>query len=70
MLPAARGTGPGVALVRAIERAGLERGAGELELHAQVSAIGFHERLGHTAHGPEYLDGGLPHRTMTRGLTG
>lgn len=68
VLPAARGTGVGAALVRAIEQAGVERGAREMELHAQVTAIGFYERLGYTAHGPEYLDGGLPHRTMTRPL--
>jgi predicted GNAT family N-acyltransferase len=65
----ARGTGLGAALVRAIERAGVERGARELELHAQVDAIGFYQRLGYAAHGPEYLDGGIPHRTMTRVLT-
>jgi predicted GNAT family N-acyltransferase len=67
---AARGTGLGADLVRAIEAAGLARGATELELHAQVAALGFYERLGYTAHGPEYLDGGIPHRTMTRSLAG
>jgi predicted GNAT family N-acyltransferase len=67
---AARGTGLGAALVRAVEAAGLARGATELELHAQVPALGFYQRLGYTAHGPEYLDGGIPHRTMTRALAG
>jgi len=67
---AARGTGLGAALVRAVEEAGREHGGTELELHAQVQAIGFYERLGYAAHGPEYLDGGIPHRTMTRSLTG
>jgi predicted GNAT family N-acyltransferase len=66
----ARGTGLGAALVRAVEQAGAERGAREVELHAQVDAIAFYQRLGYTAHGPEYLDGGIPHRTMTRVLTG
>ncbi|WP_370150357.1 GNAT family N-acetyltransferase [Streptacidiphilus sp. EB129] len=70
VLPAARGTGLGVALVRAVEEAGLARGARELELHAQVPALGFYERLGYLAEGPEYLDGGIPHRTMTRSLAG
>ncbi|MFJ6213980.1 GNAT family N-acetyltransferase [Streptomyces sp. NPDC092296] len=69
VLPAARGTGLGAALVRAIERAGAERGGREMELHAQVHAIGFYQRLGYAAHGPEYLDAGIPHRTMTRPLT-
>ena len=66
----ARGTGLGADLVRAIEAAGVARGAAELELHAQVPALGFYQRLGYTAHGPEYLDGGIPHRTMTRPLAG
>ncbi|MCU7825271.1 GNAT family N-acetyltransferase [Kitasatospora sp. DSM 101779] len=62
----ARGTGLGADLVRAIERAGRERGARELELHAQVQALGFYERLGYTAEGPVYEDAGIPHRTMVR----
>lgn len=35
---AARGTGLGAELVRALEQAGRERGGTELELHAQVQA--------------------------------
>ncbi|AUG76714.1 acetyltransferase [Kitasatospora sp. MMS16-BH015] len=62
----ARGTGLGAALVRAIEQAGLARGATSLELHAQVRAGGFYERLGYQAEGPVYDDAGIPHRTMVR----
>ncbi|MEV8093996.1 GNAT family N-acetyltransferase [Kitasatospora sp. NPDC085879] len=62
----ARGTGLGAELVRAIEQAGRARGARELELHAQVHALGFYERLGYTAEGPVYEDAGIPHRTMVR----
>ncbi|MFJ1702316.1 GNAT family N-acetyltransferase [Kitasatospora sp. NPDC088346] len=65
---AARGTGLGAELVRAIERAAVERGAVELELHAQVQALGFYERLGYAAEGPVYQDAGIDHRTMTRTL--
>ncbi|SEL73509.1 GNAT family N-acetyltransferase [Streptacidiphilus jiangxiensis] len=64
----ARGTGLGVALVRAIEAAGRERGGVELELHAQVQALGFYERLGYVAFGEEYPDAGIPHRSMTKRL--
>jgi predicted GNAT family N-acyltransferase len=63
---AARGTGLGAELVRALEQAGRERGGTELELHAQVQALGFYERLGYVAEGPVYDDAGIPHRTMTR----
>lgn len=68
VVAAARGTGLGAALVRAIEQAGREHGGTELELHAQVQALGFYERLGYTAEGPVYEDAGIPHRTMTRAL--
>jgi len=69
VLKPGRGTGLGAALVRAVEEAGRAHGGTEMELHAQVQALGFYERLGYAAHGPEYLDGGIPHRTMTRALT-
>ncbi|MER8104354.1 GNAT family N-acetyltransferase [Kitasatospora sp. NPDC094016] len=68
VVSAARGTGLGARLVRAIEAAGFDRGAVEVELHAQVGALGFYERLGYTAEGPVYEDAGIPHRTMTRVL--
>jgi predicted GNAT family N-acyltransferase len=68
VVKAARGTGLGAELVRAIEEAGRECGAREVELHAQVQALGFYERLGYVAEGPEYPDAGIPHRTMIRVL--
>ncbi|WP_406197691.1 GNAT family N-acetyltransferase [Kitasatospora sp. NBC_01560] len=68
VVKAARGTGLGADLVRAVEAAGRARGAREVELHAQVQALGFYERLGYAAEGPEYPDAGIPHRTMTRRL--
>ncbi|MER5351346.1 GNAT family N-acetyltransferase [Kitasatospora sp. NPDC002551] len=68
VLRTARGTGLGAELVRAVEAAGLARGAREVELHAQVQALGFYERLGYAAEGPVYDEAGIPHRTMTRVL--
>ncbi|MFJ4592730.1 MULTISPECIES: GNAT family N-acetyltransferase [unclassified Kitasatospora] len=68
VVSAARRTGLGAQLVRAIEAAGLDRGAVEVELHAQVRALGFYERLGYAAEGPVYEDAGIPHRTMKRVL--
>ncbi|MFJ5231679.1 GNAT family N-acetyltransferase [Kitasatospora sp. NPDC088391] len=68
VVKAARGTGLGVRLVRAVEELGRGRGAREVELHAQVQALGFYERLGYAAEGPVYDDAGIPHRTMVRVL--
>ncbi|MYS48389.1 GNAT family N-acetyltransferase, partial [Streptomyces sp. SID5998] len=64
----ARGLGVGVALVRAVEEAARARGLTAVDLHAQTHALGFYERLGYTAYGPEFPDAGIPHRAMRRAL--
>ena len=64
-----RGTGLGAALTRAaLDLAAGIPGVARAKLGAQVPVIAFYERLGFTAHGPEYLDAGIPHRDMTRPL--
>ncbi|MER8043296.1 GNAT family N-acetyltransferase [Streptomyces sp. NPDC094032] len=65
---AARGLGVGAALVRAIEDAARGRGLAAVDLHAQTQALGFYERLGYTAYGPEFPDAGMPHRAMRRAI--
>ncbi|MEU8847545.1 GNAT family N-acetyltransferase [Streptomyces sp. NPDC048564] len=65
---AARGLGVGAALVRAIEGAARARGLAAVDLHAQTHALGFYERLGYAAYGPEFPDAGMPHRAMRRAL--
>ncbi|WP_309094031.1 GNAT family N-acetyltransferase [Streptomyces sp.] len=64
----ARGLGVGLALVRAIEDVARARGLAAVDLHAQTHALGFYERLGYVAHGPEYLEAGIPHQGMRRSL--
>ncbi|MFF8928558.1 GNAT family N-acetyltransferase [Streptomyces longwoodensis] len=65
---AARGLGVGAALVRAVEDAARARGLAAVDLHAQTQALGFYERLGYVAYGPEFPDAGIPHRAMRRVL--
>ena len=60
-----RGRGIGAALMHGCigalrRRAGIRRAT----LSAQTHAIAFYERLGFTAHGPEYPDAGILHRDM------
>ncbi|WP_327262047.1 GNAT family N-acetyltransferase [Streptomyces sp. NBC_01232] len=64
----ARGLGVGVALVRAIEAEAARRGLAAVDLGAQTHALGFYERLGYVAYGPEFQDAGIPHRAMRRPL--
>ncbi|MBT2425651.1 GNAT family N-acetyltransferase [Streptomyces sp. ISL-112] len=62
----ARGFGVGAALVRAIEDEAVRLGLTAVDLHAQTHALGFYERLGYVAYGPEFPDAGIPHRAMRR----
>ena len=69
VLPAARGTGLGAALMRAaVEELRRQPGITHAKLGAQTHALGFYERLGFTAEGPIYDDAGIPHRDMVLGL--
>ncbi|MYS54571.1 GNAT family N-acetyltransferase, partial [Streptomyces sp. SID6013] len=53
---------------RSVEDAARERGLTAVDLHAQTHALGFYERLGYQAYGPEFPDAGIPHRAMRRSL--
>lgn len=69
VLPAQRGTGLGAALIRAaVAHFRTLPEIKKVKLSAQTPALGFYESLGFTAHGPEYLDAGIPHRDMTLAL--
>ena len=68
VLPGARGTGLGAALIAAALESLRKRGCATAVLGAQTHALGFYERLGFAAFGPEYLDAGIPHRDMELSL--
>ena len=64
VLRRARGTGTGAALMRwTLDRLPARGFAGAV-LGSQVHAMGFYERLGFVAEGPDYLDARIPHRDM------
>lgn len=63
-----RGTGLGAELIREAMARLRAAGCTRAVLGAQVRAMGFYERLGFVACGPEYDDGGVPHREMERPL--
>lgn len=65
VLPQARGTGLGAALMRAaVQELRRQPGLTRAKLGAQTHALGFYERLGFVAEGPVYDDAGIPHRDM------
>jgi predicted GNAT family N-acyltransferase len=63
-----RGAGVGAALL--LRLMDLARGQGHARaiLSAQTRAMPFYVRHGFVAEGEEYLDAGIPHRTMARAL--
>jgi len=56
--------GVGNAILRALMAIATARGDRQAVLHAQRSAVGFYERAGFVAQGEEFLEAGIPHRTM------
>lgn len=64
VLASMRGYGLGRELVLAV-LADVPPGA-KVYLHAQVQVIGFYEKLGFQAEGPEFDECGIMHRVMTR----
>ena len=53
---------------RALEHVRGNPNIAQVKLGAQIFVIGFYERLGFEAHGPEFDDAGIPHRMMTLDL--
>ena len=64
-----RGRGVGAAVLEVLEDRARERGLTQVELHAQVHALGFYDRAGYTAYGPVYLEAGIEHQSMRKALT-
>ncbi len=65
VLPEVRGTGAGARLMQAaVDRFRSVPGVTKVKLGAQTHALGFYERLGFTAIGPEFDEAGIPHREM------
>jgi len=58
--------GRGIATAMIAEAMAIARATGETRFYlaAQTDKLGFYEKLGFTAFGPEFVDGGMPHRAM------
>ncbi len=64
VLPFWRRRGVGTALLRHVLVAAHDAGFPAIELSAQTHALGFYERFDFVAFGDEFMDAGIPHRTM------
>lgn len=68
VLDAWRGRGVGSALLSQLVDLARARGHARVILNSQTQAMPFYARHGFVAVGDEYLEAGIPHRTMTRTL--
>ena len=59
-----RGRGIARKLIAAAMAHARDRGQDRFYLTAQSDKLGFYESLGFAAFGPEFIDGGMPHRAM------
>jgi predicted GNAT family N-acyltransferase len=59
-----RRNGVGSKLLKALLELGRSQGIAEFEIHAQVAAMTFYERLGFMPLGDIYEEAGIPHRNM------
>jgi predicted GNAT family N-acyltransferase len=65
---AARRIGVGTRLMEHAAAIAVERGFGEIVLHAQVTVAGFYRRLGYVAEGEVFDEAGIPHIAMRKKL--
>jgi predicted GNAT family N-acyltransferase len=66
VLKEARKTGAGKIIMNGIEDHAHTQGLHKLKLNAQTHAIPFYERLGYEVASEEFMDAGIPHKTMIK----
>ncbi|UXH45691.1 GNAT family N-acetyltransferase [Rossellomorea vietnamensis] len=66
ILKSTRGKGAGRELMLAIEEYAKRQPLSQLKLNAQTYAIPFYEGLGYQVTSEEFLDAGIPHKTMKK----
>jgi predicted GNAT family N-acyltransferase len=68
VLKAARKTGSGREMMNTIEAYARDNGLNKLKLNAQTHAIPFYAGLGYEVVSEEFLDAGIPHKTMIKNI--
>jgi predicted GNAT family N-acyltransferase len=66
--PAWRGRGVGAALLGEAERCAREKGARQIDLHAQTPAVSLYARSGYVQRGELFFEEGIPHVSMEKSL--
>jgi predicted GNAT family N-acyltransferase len=68
VLKEARKTGAGKRIMNGIEEYALEEDIRKLKLNSQTHAIPFYAGLGYEVVSEEFLDAGIPHKTMIKSI--
>lgn len=68
ILKEARKNGAGKAMMDEIEKFAQKKGLKKLKLNAQTHAIPFYDKLGYRISSEEFLDAGIPHKTMIKSI--
>ena len=68
VLKEARKSGAGKAIMDEIEKFAFTNGLHKLKLNAQTHAIPFYSGLGYEVVSEEFMDAGIPHKTMVKEL--
>ncbi|GAM16614.1 GNAT family N-acetyltransferase [Mesobacillus selenatarsenatis] len=63
-----RKAGAGVAVMNKIEDYAKSQGISTLKLNAQTHAIPFYSKLGYETVSEEFMDAGIPHKTMKKSI--
>ncbi|AYA75154.1 GNAT family N-acetyltransferase [Bacillus sp. Y1] len=66
VLSNSRGTGAGKLIMDKIEQYAKQNNYSALKLNAQTQAIPFYSKLGYEIISDEFMDAGIPHRTMKK----
>jgi len=66
VLSSHRGKGAGEMIMKEIESFARINGFKQLKLNAQTHALSFYEKLGYHITSDEFLDAGIPHKTMQK----
>lgn len=66
VLSSQRGTGAGKAIMQKIEEHAKSQSIVAMKLNAQTHAIPFYSSLGYEVISEEFLDAGIPHKTMKK----
>ncbi|NRD78461.1 GNAT family N-acetyltransferase [Bacillus sp. BRMEA1] len=66
VLKEVRKTGSGKAIMEAIEYFAKNQGIHKLKLNSQTHAIPFYSNLGYEVVSEEFMDAGIPHKTMMK----